>query len=236
MVAAGSGAGENGIRSKTERKTMPTTAQKLSFRRIEGQPAWKLAEYLPPQGHWWESDYLALDSSIENQRTIELANGFLEFLPMPTIAHEDIVQFLFLRLYGFAQREGRGAVYFAGAKSRLWEGTIRLPDILFVLAEHKNRRDEDCFFGADLVMEVVSKGAKDRKRDLVDKRHEYAKAGIREYWIVDPERKQFTVLKLSPGKGKYDVNGEFKKGQRASSALLKGFEVDVSDALAGLKQ
>ena len=41
--------------------------------------------------------------------------------------------------------------------------------------------------GADLVMEVVSGGREDRKRDLVTKRRDYARANIPEYWIVDPQ-------------------------------------------------
>lgn len=47
-----------------------------------------------------------------------------------------------------------------------------------------------------LVMEVVSGGPQDRKRDLVIKRAEYAAAGIPEYWIVDPESRRITVLTL----------------------------------------
>ena len=45
-------------------------------------------------------------------------------------------------------------------------------------------------------MEVVSSGDEDRRRDLKTKRDEYALAGIPEYWIVDPELDQITVLTL----------------------------------------
>jgi Uma2 family endonuclease len=50
--------------------------------------------------------------------------------------------------------------------------------------------------------------------------------GIPEYWIVDPQTERITVLTL---KGKrYRVLGEFAPGQKATSALLDGFRVDVS--------
>jgi Uma2 family endonuclease len=84
--------------------------------------------------------------------------------------------------------------------------------------------------GADLVMEVVSPGNKNRERDLGIKRREYAKAKIPEYWIVDPETKTITVLTLS-GRT-YKVHGEFKHGMDATSKLLKGFKVAVADAFA----
>ncbi len=79
--------------------------------------------------------------------------------------------------------------------------------------------------GADLAMEVVSEGEEDRHRDLVIKRQEYATAGITEYWIVDPREPRITVLTLE-GQA-YRVHGIFTPGERATSILLPGFEVDV---------
>jgi Uma2 family endonuclease len=178
---------------------------------------------------------LALDAAIENQRQIELVNGYLEFLPMPTRMHERIVKFLFVALFEFNRARNLGEVFFSGRKSRLWEGEMRLPDILFAFSAHQDADTEEYAAAADLVMEVVSGSPKDRKRDLLEKRANYAKAGIAEYWIVDPGLKQIKVLTLNGGKS-YKVYGVFSKGQKAASKLLKGFEVDVTDALAGLKQ
>jgi Uma2 family endonuclease len=200
---------------------------------LKAEPAWQLAERFPVQGHWTEGDYLALDASIENQRTIELVDGRLEFLPMPTIAHEKIVRHLFKALDKFNDEHETGEVFFSGVKSRLREGEIRLPDIFFIFSAAKNRHTEDYYHGADLVMEVVSKSSDDRYRDWVEKRKEYAKAGIQEYWIIDPKLQQIVVFTLN-GKT-YRKYGEFGKGERADSVLLKGFEVDVSRALAGMK-
>ena len=64
----------------------------------------------------------------------------------------------------------------------------------------------------------------------MEKREEYAKAGIPEYWIVDPELGQITVLVLDGSV--YAVHGEFARGQQATSKLLPGFAVDVTAALA----
>ena len=48
-----------------------------------------------------------------------------------------------------------------------------------------------------LVVEVVSPGAENHRRDYVDKRNQYEWRGILEYWIVDPVKRQVTVLSLS---------------------------------------
>ncbi|MFH0939184.1 MAG: Uma2 family endonuclease [Planctomycetota bacterium] len=214
---------------------MPTIASRPLRNSQVGRPAWELVEQLPTQGNWRESDYLALDAVMENQRRVELVNGYLEFLPMPTRLHERIVKYLFMALLEFNRSQGLGEVFFSGRKTRLWEREIRLPDIVFIFSEHESRDSEDCCEGADLVMEVVSKGTEDRRRDLVEKRADYAKARISEYWIIDSLLKQIRVLTLNGGKT-YKVHGEFKKGQTATSKLLNGFEVNVAEALAGLKQ
>jgi Uma2 family endonuclease len=73
-------------------------------------------------------------------------------------------------------------------------------------------------------MQVISPD--DPKRDLEDKRDDYAAAGIPEYWIIDPEQRRVLVLSLE--KGHYAERGVYGVGRKATSGLLKGFSVDVS--------
>ena len=75
----------------------------------------------------------------------------------------------------------------------------------------------------DLVMEVVSED--DPERDYVKKREDYARGGVAEYWIVDPQRQEIAVLNLA-GK-RYETHGVFRPGEEASSRLLDGFSVPV---------
>ena len=213
---------------------MPTTAQRSHNRPQRGAPAWELVKHFPAQGEWDELDYLSLDPLLEDARSIELVDGRLEFLPMPTKTHELIVAFIYEALRAFMRGKNLGEVFFSGRRVKLGIQKIRVPDIVFLLKEHRNRSEEDFSLGADLAIEVVSRGREDHERDYVRKRRDYAKAGIAEYWIVDPQQEQITVLNLQGGK--YSVHGKFKKGQRAASFLLLGFEVDVTEALAGLKQ
>ena len=53
----------------------------------EPEPAWDIARLFPPQGQWSEEDYFALDTN----RLVELSDGFIEVLPMPTMVHQLIV-------------------------------------------------------------------------------------------------------------------------------------------------
>jgi Uma2 family endonuclease len=79
-------------------------------------------------------------------------------------------------------------------------------------------------------MEVVSPDPKDEERDWKDKRKDYARARIPEYWIIDPQKKRVRVLKLKSKT--YRVHGDFGPGTQATSALLPGFAVAVDEVLA----
>jgi Uma2 family endonuclease len=190
-----------------------------------GQPTWEIALLYPAQGDWSVEEYLDLPTN----RLVEYTDGRLEFLPMPTTLHQLILAFLFKALDAFAVPK-LGLTLPAGVVVQLASGKFREPDVVFMLNEHRDRVGKKYWKGADLVMEVVSDDRKSRQRDLIDKRREYAQAGIPEYWIVDPKKKQITVLRLA-GK-KYAVHGTFKAGRTARSHLLPGFTVDVASAFA----
>jgi Uma2 family endonuclease len=192
---------------------------------IPGEPTWEVTRLFPTQGNWSVSEYLALDTN----QLVEFSHGFVEFLPMATFLHQRILKFLLNALQTFVTAQNLGSAYFMGVRVRLWPGKFREPDVLFMHADHADRMTDEYWEGADLVMEVVSSGDEDRRRDLKTKREEYAQAGIREYWIVDPALEQITVLTLDGQT--YVVHGEFKRGEQATSKLLPGFVVDVTSAL-----
>jgi Uma2 family endonuclease len=201
----------------------PTRAARAA---AELEPTWDVAHLFPPQGEWSEEEYLALAGN----RPVEFSNGVLEVLPVPTTSHQRLVAYLYGLLLTFATSRDLGTVLFAPLRVRLWRGKFREPDVVFMLKQHAARIGEEFWDRVDLVMEVVGDDADDRRRDLVTKRREYARAGIPEYWIVDPREAQITVVRLV-GK-RYAAHGTFTAGTVASSQLLRGFTVDVREAFA----
>ncbi len=197
------------------------------------RPTWEVAYLFPPQGYWTEDDYLDLDRLYGVYPMLELANGRLEVLPMPTELHQFIVVYLFEMLKAFTHANAPGVVLFTGMRLRLRNGKkpkFRDPDIVYMRAENAHRRHEKFWDGADLAMEVVSSDPKDRKRDLEIKPRDYAQARIPEYWIIDPDQRMIRVLTLD-GRA-YKVHGEFGPGSLATSVLLPGFAVSVDAVLA----
>ncbi len=187
----------------------------------EGEPTWDIVKLFPNQGQWAEGEYFDLKTN----HFVEFSQGFIEVLPMPSERHQDIVLLLYNLLRQFIQPQNLGKVIVAPMKIKLWKGKFREPDVLFMLRKNYHKRGNNFWQGADLVMEVVSPD--DPKRDTEVKRVEYAKAGISEYWIVNPINETITIFTLPEGTDIYEIHGEFSKGNIASSILLKGFQIEV---------
>jgi Uma2 family endonuclease len=178
----------------------------------------------PLQGSWSEQDYLDLGTN----RLVEFCDGCIEVLPMPTLLHQRIVRYLFLLLQEFVSARAVGEVLFAPLPVHLRPGKFREPDIVYLRLGRGQYRGQP--EGADLVVEVLSEGEENRRRDLENKAQEYAEAGIPEYWIVDPENRRITVL-VTTGAG-YRPHGVFGPGDAATSVLLPGLSVSVNDLFA----
>ncbi|MYD70518.1 MAG: Uma2 family endonuclease [Acidobacteria bacterium] len=182
-----------------------------------------LREVLPPQGGWSDEEYLWLTDRA--RRRIELTDGGLELLPMPTRAHQILLLFLYRVFHAHLQEAARpGLVITSGLRMRVRSGKFREPDLLLLLDRSDPRNEDRFWLGADLVAEVVSPD--DPPRDLVVKRADYAEARIPEYWIVDPRCETVTVLKLAGSD--YVEHGMFARGDTATSALLDGVAVGVT--------
>lgn len=214
------------------------TAPKRMQHRLGGTPTWEIAQLFPPQGGWSEEEYLGLEDLCGGHIRVELFQGRLEVLPVPTMTHQLIIAFFFDLLRDFARAYAPGMVMFSGIrvkvpKKKKDDPEFREPDVAYMKRENLARCLEEYWMGCDLAIEVVSGDAKDRKRDLVTKPRQYAAARIPEYWIIEPDEKFIRVLTLQGSK--YKVHGTFRAGAIASSVLLPGFTVAVNDVLAAGK-
>jgi Uma2 family endonuclease len=81
-----------------------------------------------------------------------------------------------------------------------------------------------------LVVEVVSPGKKNRDRDFIAKRRQYADRGIPEYWLLDPENGCITVLSLVTI-GTYHELGIFKADQSIDSRVFPELKLQADQIL-----
>ena len=77
------------------------------------------------------------------------------------------------------------------------------------------------------MVEVLSSST--QRTDRIEKFSEYARAGVREYWLVDPEKKTVEIYALK--QGAYVLIDKYNTNQIAKSEILPGFNVNVNDLM-----
>lgn len=129
----------------------------------------------------------------EEGKRYELIDGDLLMTPAPNIEHQDISKKLLILLHDQLERKGMGKVFSAPADVVLSGTDVVQPDVLFISHTRRSIITKQNIQGApDLVTEILSEGTE--KRDMVLKRKLYHRAGVKEYWLVDPEKRTLEVL------------------------------------------
>ncbi len=166
-------------------------------------------------------DYL----NLPEDRRYELIDGDLLMTPSPSERHQRLLLELALLLTAFVKKHGLGMVYVAPFDVVLSDTNVVQPDLLFVSNERASRIGERAVAGApDLVVEVLSPGTADRDRTVKAKL--YARAGVRELWLLDPDAKTLEVL--VPTEGGFGLQATFVAGQIGRSSLLPELAIDAA--------
>ncbi len=181
-----------------------------------------VADLYPLQGEWTEEDYFSLP---DTNRYVELSEGGLIMPPHPTHTHQRALLELYVKFRAFVEENNLGQLMVAPLPVRLWPGKIRESDILFISKEHSDRISEKVYGVPDLTIEVTSPST--RMTDRIEKFVEYARAGVREYWIVEPEEKTIEIYILR--ERAYTLLGKYGPGETATSETLRGFRVSVDE-------
>ena len=192
-----------------------------------GEPTWEVAGQFPLQGEWTEEAFCRAFP----ERGYELVDGHVETLPLPNINHQRIAGRLFPLVRAAAAGLG-GETLFMGTRLRVpragGSSGLREPDVLHVTDAQLAAAHRQFVHGAEWAAEIVS-SPDGRTRDLVEKRGDYAAAGVKEYWIIDPRDRLVTVLILDGDD--YREHGRFGDGEAAAGVLLPGLAVGVTDLL-----
>jgi Uma2 family endonuclease len=162
----------------------------------------------------------------------ELVDGILVEEEMTTNAHEAVTTWLTVCIDPWAERND---TFVFGSMHKIAVGPKRgrKPDVTVYppgAALDREARLNDVT--PLVVIEVVTSTPRDARRDRVEKRIEYARAGIRYYWIVDPTLRTLEIFEL----GK---DGRYVSAAAASDGVLRvpgmrGLRLDVSAMFARL--
>ena len=128
------------------------------------------------------NDYLDFP---EDGRRHEIIDGEHYVTASPALTHQRVSRHVHFQLYEEIERQGKGEVFNAPTAMQLSEFDVVEPDLLVVLAHHDGLLEETRVAGPpDLVVEILSPSS--RRLDRKIKLALYQRAGVHEYWIVDP--------------------------------------------------
>lgn len=122
----------------------------------------------------------------DDGRRHELIDGDHYVTPSPNTRHQRLVARLFDAIYDHLKVKPDGEVFLAPFDVVISNFDVVGPDLVFVAADQSDILTDKHVRGTPaLVIEILSPGT--RKTDELTKRRLYDRAGVREYWIVDPE-------------------------------------------------
>ncbi len=168
-----------------------------------------------------------LKTSPETAITEWVEGEVITYMP-PIRRHQTVLDFLSYLINTLIQLRNLGQVVTAPFEVKLWpDGPSREPDLIFVSQENLDKLDEKRFNGApDLVVEIVSPSSV--REDKIRKFQEYERAGVREYWLIDPRPHLQTVEIFALNEmGEYEPVPVTEDGV-VHTAVLPGFWLNVN--------
>lgn len=166
----------------------------------------------------------------EKERAEIIGSEVLMMAPLSRI-HQKISGEIFRQLANFLEGK-RCEVYSAPFGVRLFEkdgdrpedvDTVVEPDIT-VVCDTSRLDQHGCKGAPELVMEILSPSS--RRHDMLVKLNLYQRAGVREYWIVNPDDKDVQVFLLD-GSGLFRVHGFYGREDIARVNVLEGCFIEL---------
>jgi len=174
------------------------------------------------------AEFDAIDDYDDNY-TYELVHGVLVVNPIPyeaEVGPNELLGYLLLT-YQYSHPQGSAL-------------NLTLPERYIRLRHSRRRADRVIWAGLGrlpnwkrevptIAAEFVSAGKRNNVRDYEEKRRDYMKLGIKEYWIIDRFRRTMTVIRNRPSRPRPLV---IKENEIYMTPLLPGFELPLARLLA----
>lgn len=174
---------------------------------------------LPQENIYTIEDIYALP---EGKRA-ELIDGQMYMMAPPSRAHQKVLSELHYQIADFIKRkQGNCEVYPAPFAVYLDETTQTYvePDIS-VICDKNKLNDKGCKGAPDWVIEIVSPSS--RRMDYSTKLFKYCSAGVREYWLVDPDKNRIMVWNFE-----HEDTGDYTFSDSVKAGIYDDLSIDFS--------
>lgn len=153
----------------------------------------------------------------------EIIEGEHFMTPSPSTYHQRIVGKLYNILYDHVEQHDLGELFIAPIDVVFHEIDVFVPDLVFVRKENSLIIGEKNIQGApDLIIEVMSPSSVSRDKEMKYKR--YAYYGVKEYWIVDMNKKLVEIYDLEENK----LVNVIPQKQKLNSPMFEDLNLELS--------
>ena len=164
-----------------------------------------------------------IENMPENVRA-ELIDGEIYMMSPPVPNHQRIISKLIYRIEGYIAEKGGNCEVFPapfGVYLNNDDYNYLEPDIS-VICDPSKIDNKGCHGAPDWVIEIVSPSSK--RRDYIIKSYKYSEAGVREYWIVDPESRRIIVYDFEN-----DNMSMFSFDDKVKAGIYEDLEIDFAE-------
>ncbi len=160
--------------------------------------------------------------ALPNGERAELIDGKIYYMAPPNTKHQRLVHFFDREIGNYIQsKHGECEVFPAPFAVFLNENDTNYvePDIS-VICDKNKISDQGCHGAPDWIIEIVSPSSK--QMDYYKKLFKYRTAGVREYWVVDPEKELVTIYDFEK-----DSMEEYSFDKDIPVGIYEGFSIKV---------
>lgn len=154
----------------------------------------------------------------------ELIDGKIYYMAPPSRTHQRISMFLSRKIADYIEtHKGTCEVYAAPFAVFLnKDDTNYLEPDISVICDPAKLDEKGCHGAPDWVIEIVSPESK--YRDYSVKLFKYRTAGVREYWIIDPQKERTTVYNFAK-----ETLEEYSFGTPIPMGIYEGFSIEIKE-------
>lgn len=152
----------------------------------------------------------------------ELIDGEIYYMAPPSWTHQRMSSYLHNEIYNFI-KDNQGECEAVAAPFAVFLNNDDInyvePDIS-VICDRSKLDEKGCHGAPDWIIEIVSQSSK--SRDYMTKLFKYRTAGVREYWIVDPEKQMVSVYGFEK-----DMVEQYSFSEDVPVGIYEGFLINV---------
>jgi Uma2 family endonuclease len=168
------------------------------------------------------------------QERLELIRGYIwKMSPAPSRRHQQLVSNFHGIIWNYLKKQPC-QVFIAPFDVRLPRTnkmtneaiiTVVQPD-LCIICDRAKLDDAGCLGAPDLVIEVLSKG--NTKKEMQEKFDAYEDAGVREYWVVQPEYDNVLVYTLNE-QGRFIGQRAYDESNTITPTMFQDLKIDLHE-------